>query len=122
MKTLFRLIVFVLLVGGWGLVATSLHVVRTPAASREFIIVPKNRIGIVGTYVDTRAWTIEDVPHHKGVVTRLIDTGKYMSIAHVTGETEPAKVQQSLDDALMRVPQSKVQSTTAAVIKDEQSR
>ncbi len=111
MKTLIRLIVFVLLLSGWGLAAMSLHIVRTPTASREFIVVPKNRIGFQGTYVDTRAWTIDDVPNHKGVVGRMIDTEKYMAIAHVTGETAPAEVQQRLADALMRARQSNVEAT-----------
>jgi hypothetical protein len=113
MKNLFRLLVFLLLVGGWGLAATSLHLVRTPAtASREFIVVPKTRLGFADTYVDTRAWTIDDVPHHKGVVDRMIDTEKYMAIAHVTGESEPAEVQERLADALLREPQPKVEATT----------
>ena len=50
-KTLFRLIVLVLLLGGWGLAALSLHVVRTP---QTLTIVPKNRLGIVDTVVDVR--------------------------------------------------------------------
>ncbi len=114
MKTLIRLIVFLLLVGGWGLAAMSLHIVRTPTASREFIVVPKNRIGFHDTYVDTRGWTIDDVPNHKGVVGRMIDTEKYMAIAHVTGETAPAEVQQRLVDALMRARQP---SAKAAPVK-----
>ena len=113
MKKLFRLVIFVLLVGGWGLAATSLHVVRTPAtASREFIIVPKNRIGIQDTYVDTRAWTLDDASNHAGIVRRMIETEKYMALAHVTGETEPAEVQQKLADAAVRGPQPKVEATT----------
>jgi len=118
MKTLFRLIVFVLLVAGWGLAATALHVVRTTGtASREFIVVPKNRIGIQDTYVDTRGWTLDDVSSHKAVVDRMIDTEKYMSIAHVTGETEPSEVQQRLADALMRAPKPRVEATTEPVKK-----
>ncbi|MGB7157892.1 MAG: hypothetical protein WBD40_07485 [Tepidisphaeraceae bacterium] len=113
MKSMFRLLVFVLFVGGWGLAATSLHVIRTPQAPREFIIVPKNRIGITDTYVDTRAWTLDDVSNHPGVVRRLIETEKYTALAHVTGETEPAQVQQKLTDAMMRGPQPKVEATTA---------
>jgi hypothetical protein len=113
MKNLFRLVVFVLLVGGWALAASALHVVRTSGtASREFIVVPKNRIAIEDTYVDTRNWTLDDVPSHKGVVVRMIDTQKHMAIAHVTGETEPAEVQQRLADALLRPPQPKAQATT----------
>jgi hypothetical protein len=118
MKTLFRLVVFVLLVGGWGLAASALHLVRTDASnSREYIIVPKNRIGIDDTYVDTRAWTIDDVPSHKSVVNRMIETEKYMAIAHVTGEKEPAEVQQRLADALLRAPQPKTEATTTPVIE-----
>lgn len=105
MKNIFRLIVFVLLVCGWGLAAASLHVVRTPAASREFIVVPKNRIGIRHTYVDTRAWTLDDASNHPAVVRRMIETEKYMALAHVTGETNPAEVQQKLADAAVRGPQ-----------------
>ena len=114
MKTLFRLIVFVLLVGGWGLAASALHVVRTTGTgSREFIVVPKNRIGFADTYVDARAWTLDDVSNHPGVVRRLIETEKYIAIASATGETEPAEVQQKLTDAVLRGPQPpKVQATT----------
>jgi hypothetical protein len=118
MKTLFRLVVFVLLVGGWGLAASALHLVRTDASnSREYIIVPKNRIGIDDTYVDTRAWTIDDVPSHKSVVNRMIETEKYMAIAHVTGEKEPAEVQQRLADALLRAPMPKAEATTTPVVE-----
>lgn len=118
MKTLFRLVVFVLLVGGWGLAASALHLVRTDASnSREFIIVPKNRIGIDDTYVDTRAWTMDDVPSHKSVVNRMIETEKYMAIAHVTGEKEPAEVQQRLADALLRAPAPKPEATTTPVVE-----
>ncbi|HEV2293955.1 MAG TPA: hypothetical protein VGR35_08865 [Tepidisphaeraceae bacterium] len=121
MKNLFRLIVFVLLVGGWGLAAMSLHIVRTPTASREFIIVPKNRIGIQDTYVDTRAWTLNDASNHPGVVKRMIDTDKYMALAHVTGETEPAEVQQKLADAAVRGPQPKMESTKTPAKKVERA-
>lgn len=113
MKNLFRLVVFVLLITGWGLAATALHVVRTPGAtSREFVIVPKNRIGITDTFVDTRAWTLDDASNHPGVVRRMIETEKYMALAHVTGESEPAEVQQRLADAAVRGPQPRIQATT----------
>ena len=112
MKNLFRLIVFVLLVGGWALAAASLHVVRTPTAAREFIIVPKNRLGVADTYVDTRAWTLDDASNHPAVVRRMIETEKYMALSHVTGETEPAEVQQKLADAAVRGPRPNVEATT----------
>lgn len=109
MKNLFRLVVFLLLIGGWGLAAMSLHIVRTPGtASREFIVVPKNRLGFGDTYVDARGWTLDDVWAHRSVIGRMIETEKYMALAHVTGETEPAEVRQKLDDARMSGPQPSV--------------
>ena len=118
MKAMFRLLVFLLLVGGWGLAASALHVVRTDGtSSREFIVVPKNCISVDDTYVDTRTWTLDDVPNHKAVVGRMIQTEKYMAIAHVTGEKEPSEVQQRLADALMRAPTPKVEATTAPAPK-----
>ncbi len=41
MKTIFRLIVCLLLIVGWGLAALSLHVVRTPD-SIPITLVPRN--------------------------------------------------------------------------------
>src|SRR5215207_7270535 len=73
MKATFRLIVALMLLIGWGLAASSLHVVRTGGAP---VVIPKNRIGIADTYVDVRNWTIQDVANHPAVVKRLIATEK----------------------------------------------
>src|SRR5436853_47373 len=53
MKTLFRFIVLVLLVAGWGLAALSLHVVR--AAGDRIVLIPKQKLGVTDTYGDARA-------------------------------------------------------------------
>ena len=84
MKTVFRLIVCLLLIVGWGLAALSLHVVRTPD-SIPITLVPKERFGVTDTYVDTRNWTVNDAAQHPAVVQKLISIGKADLLKHVVG-------------------------------------
>jgi hypothetical protein len=78
MKTTFRLIVAILLLAGWGLAASAMHVIRTAGAP---IIIPKDRLAIRDTYVDVRNWTLDDVTQHPSVCRRLIATGKVDALA-----------------------------------------
>ena len=105
MKTILRLFVFLLVVTGWALAALSLHVVRTPGAPKEFIVVPKNRLHYQDTYVDTRAWTVDDISNHPTVAQRLIDTGKASALGHVVGTTDAFEVQEKVAAAIQRGPQ-----------------
>jgi len=83
MKTMFRLVFCGLLLAGWGLAGLSLHVVRTPTAIG---LIPKSRLGVVDTYVDTRHWKMADVADHPLVVKRVLDSGQADLLQHVTGE------------------------------------
>ena len=109
MKTILRLFVFGLVVAGWALAALSLHVVRTPGAPKEFIVVPKNRLHYLDTYVDTRAWTIDDVSNHPAVAQRLIDTGKTAALSHVVGSTDASEVHEKVTAAIQRGPRPVVE-------------
>ncbi|MGH7214914.1 MAG: hypothetical protein ACREIT_09140 [Tepidisphaeraceae bacterium] len=73
MKTIWRLIIFALLVGGWAVVALSLHVVWT---GQNVIVVPKSRLGVRDTYVDVRQWTQSDATAHPDLMQRLEESGK----------------------------------------------
>lgn len=97
MKTLFRLIVFVLLVGGWGLAALSLHVVR--AQGDRIVLIPKQRLNLTDTYVDARTWTLANVGDHEQLVERIIQSGKADSFAYVVADPK-GDVQRQLEDAL----------------------
>jgi hypothetical protein len=83
MKKIFRLLVVVLLLGGWTLAAFALHVVVAPGKPGRVIFVPKNQLGIKDTYVDTRNWTIGDVANHPAVTQRLLETGKADALTQV---------------------------------------
>ncbi|MEM7809412.1 MAG: hypothetical protein AAF561_14990 [Planctomycetota bacterium] len=80
MKTTLRAIVLLFAIAGWALAALSVHVIRTP---EKVVVVPKNRLGIVDTYVDVRNWTIAEVEQHPLVTRRLLQTEKTEHIAHV---------------------------------------
>ena len=97
MKTLFRLIVLVLLIAGWGLAALSLHVVR--AQGDRIVLIPKQRLSIADTYVDARQWTIQNVAQHEDLVERIIQSGKSENFAYVV-EDPKGNVERQLQDAL----------------------
>jgi hypothetical protein len=101
MKAMFRLLVLVLLLAGWGLAALSLHVVRTPGEV-PVTVVTKDRLGLDDIYVDTTKWTIEDVARHRVLVERLIQTGRADVLRHVVDGDED--VARQLTDALARAP------------------
>ena len=73
MKKAFRILVALLLVGGWGLAASALHVIWTGSS---VIVIPKDRIGLRETYVNVSHWTADDVSTHPRVANRLVAVGK----------------------------------------------
>lgn len=97
MKTLFRLVVVVLLLLGWSLALSAVHVVRGPEA---LTIIPKHRLGIGDTYVDTRSWTLEDVSKHPSVVGRLIELDKAEVLSHIGGVSDRTRLQAELQLAV----------------------
>lgn len=92
MKTILRLIFLILLLGGWGLAAAALHVVRTPTT---ITVVPKDRLSFADTYVDTRSWTLADAANHPAVVARLLALGKANVLSNLADpkSSEPLEVQ-----------------------------
>jgi hypothetical protein len=73
LKYLFRFLVLVLLIGGWAVAASALHIVWSGEKLR---ILSKDRLGVRDTYVNTSNWTADDVAAHPIVVKRLVATGK----------------------------------------------
>jgi hypothetical protein len=100
-KTTFRLIVALLLVGGWGLAASALHVIWT---GEKPIILPKDRIGIRDTYVNTSNWTGDDVSNHPAVSKRLVATGYADVLAHSFKAANHDELVAQIDEAIERGP------------------
>jgi hypothetical protein len=104
LKNIFRTIMSLLFILGWGLAALSLHVIRTPDEI-PITLVPKERLGFTDTYVDTRHWTLDDVALHKPLVEKLVRSGKADVLKHLISErgSDPAA---QLTEALHRQPKA----------------
>lgn len=87
LKTLKTLLILILL-AGWGLAGSALHVVRWPGAEVWIGIVPKDRLGVKDTYVDVRAWTAQDLHDHPDLVKRLMAAGKSHWLTHIVPEAD----------------------------------
>jgi hypothetical protein len=72
-RSIFRLASWSLFLGGWGLAALSLHVIRTPD---RIGLIPKDRLGFADTYVDARAWKLDDLSNHPELVKRVLEANK----------------------------------------------
>ena len=101
MKATFRLIVTLLLLVGWGLAASALHVVWTGNAP---VVVPKDRLGVIDTYVDVSKWTADDVSNHPLVVKRLVETDNAGTLAHVFKSRDEDDLLHDIKGALKRGP------------------
>lgn len=112
MKGIFRTLLLMLLLGGWGLAALSLHVVRTPGQI-PITLVTKQRLGVFDTWVDTTRWTMEDVSKHPAVVEQLVRSGKIESIRHIA-RPDGGDFMSQITDALMRAPRE-TQTTQPAL-------
>src|SRR5687768_17552944 len=96
-KFLFRSLVLVLLIGGWAVAASALHVVWSGDTLR---ILSKDRLGVRDTYVNTSTWTADDVAAHPIVTKRLLATGKAdllsKNFESRTGDELVAKIEETL--------------------------
>jgi hypothetical protein len=91
MKKFFRSVVFLLLVGGWGLASSAVYVVRTPS---KVLVFPKNQLGYHDTYVDTRIWTLTDDRAHPALVARMMQLNRTDALSHtVNSSLGPVDVQ-----------------------------
>jgi hypothetical protein len=110
-KSLIRFLCLLLIVGGWGLAALSLHVVRTPdpgnAQQSQFLIIPKNRLGADDTYVDARTWTMSDVRDHGWLFLRVLQTGKADEFKYLADPKSKDDIRTQLTDALSDSPSSR---------------
>jgi hypothetical protein len=102
MKKAFRIIVAMLLIGGWGLAASALHVVWTGSMP---VVIPKNRVGVRDTYVNVAKWKApEDVQNHAEVAQRLLATNRENLIAHVFNAPDHDTLVAQIQDCVAKGP------------------
>lgn len=102
MKSIFRLLMLVVMLGGWALAGAAVYVVRTP---EKILLVPKNRLSFEDTYVDTRQWTIADVANHPAVVTRMVELGKEDLLIHLVDADSRDDTRTQLIEAITHPPE-----------------
>ncbi|MEO6436227.1 MAG: hypothetical protein ABIP55_10785 [Tepidisphaeraceae bacterium] len=102
-KGLFRLVVTLLLIGGWALAASALHVVNTGDWKKP-VIIPKQQLGVVDTYICVKDWTANDVASHPVVVKRLIATGRADVLANAFKPATGDELVTLVNDAVTRGP------------------
>ncbi len=102
MKTLFRLVMLMVTLGGWALAAASLYVVRTP---ERITVLPRDRVEFLAihkVFVDTRQWELADVADHPAVVRRLLDRDKTTLLRHLAPEASEQELARLLEEAVQR--------------------
>jgi hypothetical protein len=92
MRSVVCLLVLAFFCSGWALAAASLHVVYTPAT---FTLVTKEGLGLTDTWVDTRAWSLQDVSAHPVLLRRLVQVNRLDLLGHLAdpASEQPLRVQ-----------------------------
>jgi len=113
LKQMFRAVTLVLLVGGWTLAGSALHVVRTPT---NVALVPKDRLSFHDTWLDTRKWTLADDQAHPALVARFVHLGRPDLLRHTLPADlpEPAALAE-LDAVAAQEPVAGVATSTTPV-------
>jgi hypothetical protein len=114
-KSIFRLIFLLLMLSGWAVAALSVYVIRTPDPNNpqasKLIVVPKNRLDYNDTYVDARTWTMADVPNHRMIIMRVLESDKSGEMQYLADPKSKKDIRTQLRDAVSASP---VDSTTKA--------
>src|SRR3954462_12601637 len=93
MKKIFKLLVVLILLAGWGLASRTLYLVRAPGKlfgiprtewAGRFALITKDCMAWRDTYADTSHWTPTDLATHAAVVQRIKESGRKDLISHIT--------------------------------------
>lgn len=95
MKKLFKLLVVLVLLGGWVLASRTVYLVRAPGKlfnipktewAGRFALITKDCMGWRDTYADTSHWTPTDLANHPALVQRIKESGRRDLISHLSQE------------------------------------
>jgi hypothetical protein len=116
MKTLFRLTVLGLLVAGWAVAASTLHVVWN---GDKVNVLTKEKLGIRDTYVNAAHWSADDVAAHPIIVKRLIATGKADVLSKAFDSKTGDELVKQIDEAIARGPTTQPTPTVNDQVADK---
>ena len=93
MKTIFKLLVVVILLSGWVLASRTLYLVRAPGKllgiphtewAGKYALITKDCMGWRDTFADTSHWSPTDMANHPALVQRIKESGHKDLISHLT--------------------------------------
>jgi hypothetical protein len=117
-KSLIRFLSVMLILGGWGLAALALHVVRTPDPSNpqesKLVVIPKNELDWKETYVDARGWTMADVSDHRMLMLRVLYTDKANEFKFLADPKNKDDIANQIREVLTNPPATTERSATTA--------
>ena len=114
-KALYRLTVFGLLVGGWAVAASAVHVVWS---GDKLAILTKQRLGVRDTYVNVSHWTADDVAAHPIVSKRLVATEKTYLLAKAFNSSGGTELAKQVEEAIARGPTTQPAPTVNDKVAD----
>ena len=100
-RSIFRLAVTLLLVGGWALAGSALYVVWS---GHKLVVIPKDHIGFHDTYANTSAWSADDIAAHPSLCSRLVATGHSDALAGAFKDATGDELTAKISDAIAKGP------------------
>jgi hypothetical protein len=117
-KSLIRFLSVLMILGGWGLAALALHIVRTPDPTNpqesKLVVIPKNELDWKETYVDARNWTMADVSDHRMLMLRVLYTDKANEFKFLADPKSKDDIATQLTDVLSNPKSTTERSATTA--------
>ncbi|GEM_PF-7017256 len=86
MKWFIRILLAIVLIGGWVVAARCVHVIHSIDAAtgqNRFGLLPKARWRFDDTYVDVRPWKAGDLAAHAELVKHIARSGKADLLRHI---------------------------------------
>ena len=115
-KTLWRLSVLGLLLAGWAIAASAMHIVWS---GEKLSLMTKDHLGVRDTYANTSAWTANDVAAHPIVVKRLIATGKADALSKAFDSKTGDELVKQIQDTIARGPTTQPTPTVNDQVADK---
>ena len=116
LKNLFRLFVAVLLIGGWAMLASALHVVWNGSG---IAVVTKERLAVRDTYANVSNWTADDVAAHPNLARRLVAAGKAHVLSKAFDSNGGTELHAMIEEAIARGPTTQPSPTVNDQVADK---
>jgi hypothetical protein len=103
-RNLWRMLCLGIMLSGWMMSGLCLHVIRTPnprdPTQSQWVIIPKFRLGVSDTYVDTRQWKMADAAAHPELISRILESGESDEFKFLADRRSSQSIEAQLTETL----------------------